>query len=123
MTVKEAIDRANAARQNQLADSLKLGWLSELDGRIRLELMQACEGEVPDFSGYDADTDQAHTALLISHPYDGLYVQYLVMRIDLENGELARYNADAQCFNRDYGAFAARYARTHRPLGVSALRF
>lgn len=122
MTIAEALDRADRTRQNQIDADLKLAWLSELDGQLRAELLAACEGELPAFAGYGASTPRS-TELLIPHPYDGLYVQYLVMRVDLENGELARYNADAQCFNRAWQSFAGQYVRTHRPRGAARLRF
>lgn len=122
MTIQAALERADLTRQNQLDGALKLAWLSELDGRLHTELFSAFDPAPEPFSGYDEDTDP-DTALAVGHPYDGLYVQYLVMRIDLENGELARYNADAACFNRAWQSFAGHYARTHRPRGVGRLRF
>ena len=75
------------------------------------------------FSGYDGQTELRTAQLLVPFPYDELYLRYLVMRIDLEQGELERYNNDAACFNRLWQSCAAHYGRTHEPLSVSALRF
>ena len=121
MTVSQAIDRADLTRQNLLSRELKLAWLSELDGRTARELLAGFPGPAAACSGYGGEDEEAE--LLIPAPYDALYVQYLVMRIDLENGELARYNADAVCFNRLWQSFAGEYVRTHRPGGAAALRF
>ena len=75
------------------------------------------------FRGYDGETEIGTTELLIPFPYDELYLRYLLMRIDLENGELDRYNNEAAQFNRLWQSFAGQYCRTHRPLGVERLRF
>ena len=75
------------------------------------------------FRGYDGETEIGTTELLIPFPYDELYLRYLLMRIDLENGELDRYNNEAAQFNRLWQSYAGQYCRTHRPLGVERLRF
>ena len=51
----------------------------------------ALDGPAP-FSGYGPETELQSTSLLVPWPYDELYLRYLVMRIDLEHGELDRYN-------------------------------
>ena len=122
MTILEAITQADLTRPNELEPELKRSWLSTLDGQIHRELLQRHAGEVPDFTGYDAQTPGS-ARLLVPYPWDELYVQYLVMRIDQENGELERYNNDAACFNRSWRAFAGDYVKTHMPLGVDRLRF
>ncbi len=75
------------------------------------------------FRGYDGETEIGTTELLIPFPYDELYLRYLLMRIDLENGELDRYNNEAAQFNRLWQSYAGQYCRTHRPVGVERLRF
>ena len=60
---------------------------------------------------------------MIPFPYDELYPRYLAMRIDLEHGELERYNNDAALFNRLWQTTAAHYCRTHSPKGVGQLKF
>lgn len=123
MTILEALGQADLIRPNDIDSSLKLQWLSALEGQIRAELMEAHEGPLPDFAGYGPDTDLKTTQLLVPHPYDELYLRYLFMRISLEQGELERYNNDAACFNRLWQSYAARYCRTHKPKGALRLRF
>ena len=122
MTIAEALSQANQLRPNDLDAATKLRWLSAMDGQIYTELLCAHEGAPAFFDGYDAQTPQT-TALLIPFPYDELYPRFLAMRIDLENGELERYNNDAAIFNRLWQTTAAHYCRTHSPLGVGHLRF
>ncbi len=122
MTISEAISQADQLRPNELDSDVKLGWLSAMDGQIYSELLCAHEGAPASFPGYDAQTPSS-TALLIPFPYDELYPRFLAMRIDLENGELERYNNDAMLFNRLWQSTAAHYCRTHSPNGTTQLRF
>ena len=123
MTILEAITRADLIRPNELDSAVKLRWLSTLDGQIHAELLTAHEGEPETFRGYDGETELQTTELLVPHPYDELYLRYLLMRIDLEHGELDRYNNDAAGFNRLWQSFAGRYCQRHAPLGVRQLTF
>lgn len=123
MTILEAILQADELRPNQLDQALKLRWLSTLDGQIHEELLRACADAPGPFDGYGPDTELQGTRLLVPYPYDELYLRYLVMRIDLEHGEVDRYNNDAAAFNRLWQSFAAGYCRRHIPLGEARLRF
>ena len=123
MTIQAAIDQADELRPNTLDINMKLRWLSNLDGQICAELLATHEGWQGNFSGYTAQTSKTGTHLVIPFPYDELYPRFLAMRIDLEHGELERYNNDAAIFNRLWQATAAHYCRTHTPLGAKRLRF
>ena len=123
MTVLEALAQANCLRPNELDDAVKLAWLSALDGQICAELLAAYEGETVPFSGYGPETELRTTSLLVPWPYDELYLRYLVMRLDLEHGELDRYNNSAAAFNRLWQSYASHYHRTHSPKGAARLIF
>ena len=122
MTISEAISQADQLRPNDLDAATKLRWLSAMDGQIFTELLSAHADAPASFDGYDAQTPQT-TALLIPFPYDELDPRFLAMRIDLENGELDRYNNDAAVFNRLWQSTAAHHCRTHTPNGTARLRF
>jgi len=123
LTILQAISRADLDRPNEIPTERKLQWLSTLDGRIDRELMQRFDGAPPAFSGYGEETELQTAELLVRFPYDDLYLRYLVLRIDLEQGELERYNNDAAAFNRIWQSYAAHYGRTHTPVGVQSLTF
>ena len=141
----QAILQADLTRPNELEPELKLAWLAALNGQIRRTLFlthedgpECAAGSQPPAAGRDpagappagcgtggpppAGCDP-EAELPVPWPWDELCVLFLVMRIDLENGELERYNNDAACFNRAWRDFAGDYVRTHRPLGTDALRF
>lgn len=104
MTVSEAIARVDMIRPNGVPMAEKLRRLSELDGRIKLEIIDTHEGgEDISFTPYtEADNERE---LLIPAPYDDIYLHYLSMHIALSQGEGKAYNAAATLFNtalRDY---------------------
>ena len=121
MTIRQAIQLADQTRPNSFDPELKLRWLSNLDGRLNEEVPGA-HGRAADFSGYDAQTSD-ETELLVPWPFDDIYVRYLVMMIDFENGEFARYNNDAAAFNRIWQSWAGYYTHRHSPVGTTALQF
>lgn len=121
MTVTDAIRLADLTRPNELDRELKLRWLSSLDGRLNAEVL-APHGNAVELSPYTQQTPPK-TELLVPWPYDDIYVRYLVMMIDFENGEFARYNNDAAAFNRIWQSWAGFYTHNHSPAARTALQF
>ena len=122
MTIKQALELAEELRPNELSADLKLHWLSQLDGELQTNLFDRFEGSPDPIGPYDAQTDP-DTVLLVDWPYDDIYVRFLVMCIDLANGDLDRYNNDAVYFNRILHSYTAFYAHNRLPKAAAALRF
>ena len=115
MNITAAITGLDARRMNACTYEEKLRWLSDLDGMIRTRILDNyAPGAVP-FAGYTLDTP-GHTELLVSAPFDGLYLWWLEACVDHSNGELVRYNNSIAQFDYLYGLFADYYHRTHSPL-------
>lgn len=141
MTNQQALELADLLRPNDIPRGLKCFWLNRLDGQLRSEFhlapgqtpalpaAPACPGEtVPDPAVCTAGTDCPAQApcvrpLLAPAPFDELYLHYLCMRIDLEQGEIERYNNTARLFDAVYRRFAFAMSRQGRSEGVEALRF
>lgn len=117
MTIKECIDIVDGVKPNQYSIEDKVRWLSFIDRIIINDVIKTHEGyknEYEEFAGYSAD--KVGTKLLVDAPYDELYVAYLKMRIDEENGETARYNNSSTMFNSYMEEFKKHYNKHHRPL-------
>ncbi len=116
MTVQEAIERADTLKPNAYSDDVKYAWLSELDGRIKAEVLDKRMGfenlPVPDY-GYESRTKN----LLAPAPYSEMYVYWLFMKMDFMNGEFDRFNNDAVLYNTAYLAFSNHINRNHAPAG------
>lgn len=123
MTIIDAITRADIAKPNGYSQAEKITWLSELDGVIKTEIIDTHEGgDHVTFSGYNEQTVLS-TMLLVSAPYDRLYVSYLEMQIDYANGEYGKYNNSREMFTSAYEAFQAYYNRTHKPISHGRFLF
>lgn len=115
MTVSEAIQLAGAEHSDGFTQALKLLWLSELEGRIKNEILDTHEGfEDAVFSGGYTSSDLNRT-LLAPPPYDRIYVYWLFSRADYANGETARFNASAMLFNTAWVNLANYVNRKYAP--------
>ena len=115
MTISAAIAACDRMRPNTFAYGEKEAWLRELEARIREEIVRTHEGAEAFIAGR---AQEGEDALLAPSPHESLYLFYLLARIDLMNGETARYNESAALFNAQYDAFSAAYNRAHRPRGA-----
>lgn len=116
MTVSEAISLVDRLRPNQFPETIKISWLSKLDGQIFEEIIQTHEGGAADrFTGYGESSQDEE--LLVPYPYaEDIYISFLQAQMDRENGETARYNQSISLYNNAFLTFQNRYNRTHLPL-------
>lgn len=123
MTIKECIDAVDNVKPNQYSIEDKVMWLSFLDGIIINDVIKTHEGyknEYEEFEGYSPD--KLGVKLIIESPYDNVYIAYLKMKIDEENGEMARYNCSATMYNAYLMAYKKHYNKIHMPLSGSRLK-
>lgn len=117
MTIKECIDMVDNVKPNQYEIEDKVRWLSFLDHIIINDVIKTHEGynnEYEEFDGYSSD--RLGVKLIVEAPYDELYVAYLKMKIDEENGETARYNNSATMFNSYLTEYRKHYNKHHKPV-------
>lgn len=112
MIIHDAICGARAMRDTELPDKMLLQWLSSHDGQAWEAVCSRYEGAAskPD---YDDNTDPEATELLIPAPWDDIYIDYLVMRIDLAHQDIDRYNNGAALYASKRADWANWYNRTH----------
>lgn len=116
MTIRDALTLVDRLKPNQYTDTMKVKWLSKLDGQIYKEVFLTHESnEVESFSGYDEANQD--TVLLVPYPFDeDVYNYFLQAQIDKENGEMGKYNQNITLYNNAYRNFQNDYNRTHMPL-------
>ena len=116
MTIIEAINRIDAVNPNNYSQPEKVAWLSTLDGVIKKEIIDTHEGaEAVAFNGYTDETP-VDTELLVSAPYDEVYLFWLQSKIDYWNGEMGKYNNSISMYNAAYANFEKAYNREHKPI-------
>lgn len=127
MKLQQAIDRVDEMRPNMQSRTLKLDWLSELDGLIWKEIiikhwmtgeemLRYARNEDGTFvvPAYDEDTDEG-TEMLVAFPYDNIYLYWLMAKIDEQTLETEKYNNDRAMFNASYESFSDYWTRNHMP--------
>ena len=109
MTINNAIAEAQKLHPDSIPDSIKVRWLSELDGKIMRETMFR-----EDFAPYRFPKD-ADRELVVNEPYDNIYTLYIIAMSDFFSGEMENYSASAALFDTAYTEFRKNYIRTHIP--------
>ncbi len=123
MRSEYAITSADLLRpSNKIDISLKRRWLADIDRRIFETVILAYDGEernkTVDFETYL----YGDVELLVSEIYSGLYIWYLVAKIDSALGETEKYNISTNRYNSLYSDFRAWYTRTHKPFNKYRLK-
>lgn len=115
MTIADAILKVDALKPNIYGPKFKIEWLSNLDARVKTQIIDAHEcSESIYFYGYDEhDSD---TELLVPAPYDEMYLRWLEAMIDYHNSDDDQYNNAIILFNNAYEGYKKHYTRTHMPL-------
>jgi len=107
MTIGECIKLVDSMAPNGVGASVKLRLLSEVEGRVRVELLGEEPGEAVGF-GEDAPED---TGLCVPAPFDRLYPLYVMSMIDFLNGDVTRFENGSILFNQafqNYGKWLQR---------------
>lgn len=108
-TANKVIEYLDGIKPNAYGSEEKFRWLCDLDGMVKRIVMQEAEGV--DYQ-YPRDMDRQ---LLIPHPFEGLYAQYLSTMIDLSNKDFNAYNNNAEVFETKFAEFKKAYIREHMP--------
>ena len=115
ITIEEAIAQIDNSKLNTYSVSDKIRWLNDLDGKIKALVIDTHEGGSDIvFEGYSEENLKAE--LLVSSPFENIYLRWLEAQIDYENNEIAKYNNSISRYNEIYTAFENYYNRNHMPL-------
>ena len=115
MKIIDAVNAVDLRKPgNPYSTEEKVAWLANLDGQIKVSVLDACEGEDFDWVPYGPDTNM-ETVLLVPPPFDEIYESWLCSCIDRANGDWSAYQNSAGLYNTQFSAYQAYYIRTHKP--------
>lgn len=118
MTIMDVLYRIDEMKPNVISQEEKIKWLSTLDGVIKSNIIDTHEGgENVVFNGYKEDVD-LKTELLVSAPYDDIYLRWLEAQIDYASAEINKYNNSLTAYNDAFTLYQNYYNRTHMPKGA-----
>ena len=119
MTLNEIITLVGELKPNQFEDTVLIGWINAIEGKLVREVF--CMREEDEriqslkYSKYDELTDM-DTELLVPDPYTDLYKYYLFSMIDLTNEETDRYTNSMIMFNNSLQEFVNYWYRTQKTI-------
>lgn len=120
MTIKECIDIVDSLKPNQYSILDKVRWLSFIDKIIINDVLKTHEGYDGRYDNFtEYSPDRLAIQLIAESPYDRVYIAYIKMQIDGENGEMARYNNSTKTFNTYMLEYRKYYNKTHMPLSIT----
>lgn len=120
-TIAGVIQEADALESNTLSQEEKVRWLSRLDGKLWEKYIRGRSGAPESWEPYTPEAPGT-TPLLVSHPWDDIYVYWLRAQIAQYNGENDVYNDCMALYKEAVALFAAAYAQEH-PRIVKSNRF
>ena len=101
MTIEACMNLVDTMRPNGVEAAVKLRFLGEIEGRVRVELL----GEEPDGeTDFNAETPTERN-LSAPHPYDQIYPLYVMAMMDYVRGDTACYENGAALFNAVYQSY------------------
>ena len=113
MTIREVIDNVDDIKPNAFLDETKLRWINRLEGRICLDVFLMTIDQANELAY--KHPDNMNTELLVQHPHDDIYEEWLKACIDEANGEYTKYANTMALFNAKYRNFVAWFAREYKP--------
>lgn len=108
MTLKAIIEEVDRQRPNAFSELEKTEMLNRLEMQIADEIFGTLAAKL------DWSVDR-NSELLLSAPYDDIYVIYLMAQIDFRNGDYSRYNNELSQFDQRFTDAQASYLRRHKP--------
>lgn len=132
MTVKELFNFIKGVRPGfAFTDAQLTVWLNEIEGHVQTDIWllepavdETQTGLVEYDSTIDTETGEmvdANHELLVPFPWNKLYRYFLLMSIDLANGEYQRYANSYELFNEAYEEYAGWYAQHVSPANGDAI--
>lgn len=102
LSVSDVITSVDAVKPNAYTDNQKTFWITEIDGKIAMEI----HGQAEYSPG---------SRLLVPRPYSRLYELYVFAQIDYHNGDYDAFTNSMVMFNSALDDYAKHYQRTKTP--------
>lgn len=121
-TIDSVIAEVDALEPNAWSRGEKVRCISRLDGMLWDRYCRGRTGAPEQMPVYTEESP-GDTALLVQHPYDGIYTHWLIAHIALYLGENDRYNDMMAKAKDEEAVFADGYAANHPRSGGARFLF
>lgn len=114
MTIQQAITYLDTVKPNAFPEDLKLAWLSEIEGKIALQIHLLDPEELADLLPYSQEDMGAE--LRVGVPYTGLYTWWLQAQADMANAEYDLAQNSMAMFNAAWAEYLRWYCQRYDPV-------
>lgn len=111
MKLKEVLESVNEQKENAFSEAMLTRWINVLEGRVQTEVFLFGHDNITKYKW----PDNQDTELFVEAPYDEIYEDYLLARIDLANGEYDKYANSMAKFDETFTAFKVWFIETYHP--------
>lgn len=118
MKVEDVLSQVDELKPNAYEDEMKISWLNALEKKIFNSVVSNYEQTEDENYEYTPLTEQnTGEELIAPDEYAGVYVFYLMGKIDFFNQDTDLYMNDAAMFNQAFQELADYWSRTHEAKG------
>lgn len=103
MTINEVISTVKREKPNQFANEHLIQWLNEVESLVQNKLGIM----IDEWFKYSVDDIENETELIVSPPYDILYVYWLKAKIDYTNEDYESFGNNQAQFQSHFNEFLA----------------
>ena len=107
MTINEVISTVKREKPNQFANEHLIQWLNEVESLVQNKLGIM----IDEWFRYSVDDIENETELIVSPPYDILYVYWLKAKIDYTNEDYESFGNNQAQFQSHFNEFLAHAHR------------
>lgn len=112
-TFKDIIARVDEIRPNSFPQSAKLRWLTELDGRIAIDVFML---NIEETRALPQGDEALECEPLVGFPHESIYDAWLEAMIHFSNGEVKEYQNALEMYNSKYSNFTLWFAQEYDPV-------
>ena len=116
MTLRELLNKISDEKPNSFSDAKLISFVNEVEAEVAEELHI---DSAPVYTDADADLDKI---LLVTAPYDRLYISYVKAMIDYTNEEYDSYANNQAQHVQDYRDFVDWVVRTGQAVTIHSVR-
>lgn len=108
MTLKQVIEEVDRQKANAFTNEEKTKWVTNCEIQIAEEIFNV------DSPAYEWEADQ-DTELLLTAPFEDIYILYVMSQIDFRNADYGRYNNELSQFDQRFSDAQAWFLRRLKP--------
>ena len=108
MTLRDLLNKISDEKPNSFSEAKLISFVNEVEADVAEELHLDAE-DIPTYTDNHTDLDKT---LLVTAPYDRLYVSYVKAMIDFSNEEYASYQLNLEQHVQDFRDFLDWTVRT-----------